>query len=377
MEAQIKLGRIFGIQIGLHYSWLIIALLIVFSLSGHFISTNPEWSHMVVWISALVTAFFFFAAILLHELSHSIVAKMHGLSVRSITLFALGGVSQIEKDSPDARSEFWIAIAGPIASAVIGMLCLGMALSLGWEPRVAPTAPVLAVLVWLGYINVLLAAFNMVPGFPLDGGRVLRGIVWWITQDRRRATRIAAQVGQIVSYGLILIGLLSFFGGAGLGGLWLSFIGWFLLDASRTSQAQSAIGDMLRGVLVRDVMSRDNVIVDGRSNLQTFADEHLLKSGKRCFIVMENGHVAGLVTPHEVRKIPRARWPYTTVDDVMRPLDQLRTVTAETPVMTALEIMGREDVNQLPVVLQGTFEGIIARSHILQLLQTKAELERR
>jgi Zn-dependent protease/predicted transcriptional regulator len=374
MQAQIKLGRILGIEIGLHYSWLIIALLITLSLSGHFKSTNPLWSDVVVWSVALVTALLFFATIVIHELSHSIVARMHGLAVRSITLFALGGVSQIEKDSPDARTEFWIGIAGPLASAAIGVLCLAAALSLGWVPAAEPTTPATAVLVWLGYINILLAVFNMVPGFPLDGGRVLRGILWWITGARNRATQVAARVGELVSYAFIVIGLVRFFGGAGLDGLWISFIGWFLLDASRTSQAQVSVMEALKGLQVGDVMSRDYITVDSHSNVQSFADEHLLRTGRRCFIVTENGRVAGMITPQEVRHIPRAQWPYKTLDVVMRPLDQLRTVTVDTPVIKALEIMGRDDLNQLPVILNGALEGIISRSHILQLIQTRAEL---
>jgi CBS domain-containing protein len=231
------------------------------------------------------------------------------------------------------------------------------------------------VLVWLGYINLLLAAFNMVPGFPLDGGRVLRSILWWNTGDRSRATRMAARVGELVSYAFIVIGLLRFFGGAGLGGLWISFIGWFLLDASRATQAQVGVTEALEGLQVGDVMSRDYATVDGNSSIQSFADEHLLRSGRRCFIVNENGKVAGLITPKEVGNIPHAQWPYKTLDVVMRPLDQIRTVTVDTPVIKALEIMGRDDVNQLPVLLNGALEGIVSRSHILQLIQTKAELD--
>jgi len=183
-------------------------------------------------------------------------------------------------------------------------------------------------------------------------------------------------VGEFVSYAFIVIGLVRFFAGAGLGGLWISFIGWFLLDASRASRAQVSVTEALKGLQVGDVMSRDYVSVDSRSNIQSFADEHLLRSGRRCFIVTENGRVAGLITPHEVRQIPHAQWPYKTLDLVMRPLDQLRTVTIDTPVIKALEIMGRDDLNQLPVLSNGTLEGIISRSHILQLLQTKAELDR-
>jgi Zn-dependent protease/CBS domain-containing protein len=376
MQAQIKLGRLFGIPVGLHYSWLIIALLITLSLSGQFHSTNPGWSEGIVWLAAVLTAILFFVAIVIHELSHSLVAKSRGLTVRSITLFALGGVSQMEKESPDSRTEFWTAIVGPITSAVIGILCLGVAWSLGWNPTTAPSQPAEAVLVWLGYINLMLAGFNMIPGFPLDGGRVLRGIIWWITGDRVRATRIAVHAGQFVAFAFIVTGLMRFFGGAGLGGLWISFIGWFLLDAARSQQMQSGVVEKLQGMHVGDVMSRENETVDGFSNIQTFVTEHLLRSGRRCFIVIENGRIAGLITTREVRQIPHARWPYTTVDEVMRPLDQLRTVTIDTPVVKALEIMGREDVNQLPVMRDGDLQGIISRSHILELLQTIGELDK-
>ncbi len=378
MKAQIKLGRIFGIEIGLHYSWLIIALLITLSLAGHFKMMNPEWGAGTVWVTALVTALLFFAAIVVHELSHAAVAKARGLPVRSITLFALGGMALIEKEAEDAKTEFWMGIVGPITSAVIGAGCLALAWAMGWTPEkegmMTASTPFVALLIWLGYINIALAIFNMIPGFPLDGGRVLRAIVWWITGDASRATRIAAQVGQVVAFGFIVWGILRFFGGAGLGGLWIAFIGWFLLDASRASYAQVVTAENLRGVRVGDVMARDCPRVDGRSNLQTFVDEHLLRTGRRCFIVEEDGQIIGLITSHEVKDIERQKWPYTTVDDVMRPLDQLHTITADTPVAEALERMGREDVNQLPVVRDGRLSGVVSRGHILRMLQTRAEL---
>lgn len=374
MKAQIKLGRIFGIEIGLHYSWIIIALLITLSLAGHFREHNPDWGDTLSWGLAIVTALFFFAAIVAHELSHAVVAKSRGLPVRSITLFALGGVAQIEKEADDAKTEFWMGIIGPITSLVIGAICLGMAYALGWTPPDFPARPLPAMLMWLGYINIMLGVFNLVPGFPLDGGRVLRAIVWWLTSDAKRATMIAARTGQFIAFSMILLGVWRFFSGAGLGGLWIAFIGWFLLSASRESYAQVAITEGLRGVRVADVMSRDYPTVDARSNLQTLVDEHFLLTGRRSFFVTENGRVAGLVTPHEVREIERQRWPYTTVDEVMRPLDQLRIVAPDAPVSKALEMMGTEDLNQLPVVKNDNVEGIISRSHIVQLLQTRAEL---
>jgi Zn-dependent protease/predicted transcriptional regulator len=374
MQAQIKLGRIFGVEIGLHYSWFLIALLIILSLAEHFRVHNPEWGARVIWGLSVVTAFLFFGAIVVHELSHALVAKARDLPVRSITLFALGGVAQIEKEAGDPKTEFWMGIVGPITSLLIGALCLGMALALGWTPPEFPQRPMLAMLMWLGYINIILAVFNMVPGFPLDGGRVLRAVVWWLTGDAKRATKIAARVGQLIAFGLIVLGVLRFFGGAGFGGLWIAFIGWFLLNASRENYAQVAITEGLRDVRVADVMSRDCPAVDGRSNLQTFVEQHLLRSGRRCFVVTLNGRVEGLITPQEVRDVERPRWPYTTVSDVMLPLDRIKSVAPDTPVTGALEIMARDDLNQLPVLANGELVGLFNRSHILQLLQTRAEL---
>ena len=247
MQAQVKLGRIAGISIGLHYSWFIIAILITLSLADHFHTVTPPWSGTVVWSAAIVTGALFFAAVLLHELAHSLVAKARGLRVRAITLFALGGVSQIESEASDAKSEFWIAIVGPLSSLVIGFaLPLVVRLS-GWLPGTDPATPVMAVLLWLGYINIMLAVFNMIPGYPLDGGRVLRALIWWITHNADRATRLAAQVGQAVAFMFIMLGLYRFFAGANFGGLWLAFIGWFLLDASRRSHVQVELMEGLRG----------------------------------------------------------------------------------------------------------------------------------
>ncbi len=382
MEAQIKLFRIFGIQIGLHYSWIIIALLIALSLAGHFHEANPQWGPTVTWASAILTSLLFFTAIVLHELSHAAVAKARGLPVRSITLFALGGVAQIEQEASDARTEFWMGIVGPITSVVIGALCLALAAMLGWTPTMLdPThpalhqTPLMAILAWLGIINIALAVFNMIPGFPLDGGRVLRAIIWWITGNSARSTRLAARAGQLVAFGFILFGLLRFFTGGSFGGLWLAFIGWFLLDAARSSRAQVEVVERLRGVRVGDVMTRDCPRVDSKIDLQTFVHDYLLRTGQRCFIVEEDDDVAGLITPHEVKNIDRERWPQMTIGDVMRPFGNLHSVTPSTSLNEALERMGREDVNQLPVVSNRKLAGVISRGHIVRLLQTRAELQ--
>jgi Zn-dependent protease len=219
MKAQVKVGRIAGISIGLHYSWFLIAVLIALSLAQHFRTVAPQWSSPVVWMAAVVTGLLFFAALLLHELAHSLLAKARGMRVRAITLFALGGVSQIETEASDAKSEFWIAIAGPLTSVAIGLVVLGTAWLTGWQPGSEPATPVISVLVWLGYINLMLAAFNMIPGYPLDGGRVLRAVIWGITRSADRSTRLAAQVGQVVAFMFILWGLIQFFSGVSFGGL--------------------------------------------------------------------------------------------------------------------------------------------------------------
>src|SRR6266851_6619383 len=375
MKAQIKLFRIFGIQIGLNYSWLLIAVLVVFSLAGRFAATDREWGANVIWGLAILTTLLFFAAIVIHELSHAAVAKARGLPVRSITLFALGGVAQVEKEASDAKTEFWMGIAGPITSALIGVVCLGIAAGFGWTPTGIHQSPPAAMLGWLGVINIALAVFNMIPGFPLDGGRVLRASVWWITGSASRATRVATTIGQLIAFAFIIIGLFRFFNGAGFAGLWLTFIGWFLLDAARSTYAQFETIERLRGLRVRDVMVGDWPVIDANTNLQTFVDDHLLRSGKRCFIVEEDGRVAGMVTPHEVKDVERQRWPQLTIREVMLPLKNLHAVKPATSLTEALETMGREDINQLPVMSNGRLDGIISRGQILRLLQTRAELQ--
>jgi Zn-dependent protease/predicted transcriptional regulator len=372
LRSQIKLGRVFGIQIGLHYSWFLIALLIVLSLSSQFHVTNPEWGDGVILLMAVGTAILFFVSLLLHELAHSLVATRNNLPVKEITLFALGGVSQIEKNPTSAKVEFWMAFVGPLTSAVIGGICFLTAGVIGG----AAHNPWMAMLLWLGYINLTLAAFNMLPGYPLDGGRVLRAVIWWKTGDADRSTQAAARVGQIVAFGFIALGMFRFFGGAGIGGLWIAFIGWFLLQASRESYVQVGLAHALQGVRVADVMSRDCPTVDGWLNVQNFVEQELLRTGRRCFIVVDKGEMTGLITPHEIKEIDRARWPFTTLHDIMVPIEDVRSVAPETPLKSALEAMTRDDLNQLPVVSNGRLEGVLSRGEIISYLQTHAELHK-
>ncbi|HZP24333.1 MAG TPA: site-2 protease family protein [Terriglobales bacterium] len=377
MRSQIRLGRIAGIEIGLHYSWFIIAFLIGMSLVGEFHSTMPQWSKAVTWSAACVTALLFFVTLLLHELAHSLVAKAKGLKVRAITLFALGGVSQIESEAPNAKTEFWIAIVGPLSSLLIGAICLGVARGIGWTKLTVAQNPVAAVLLWLGYINLTLAVFNMIPGYPLDGGRVLRAIIWFFNKNAVRATQLAARVGQVVAFLFILYGLFRFFTVENFGGLWLAFIGWFLLDASRSSAAQVELMDLLRGRTVADLMERDCPVVPSHLSLYDFVHQLMLRNGRRCYIVVQGDQLVGLITPNEVKHVPAEEWPQTSVQSAMRPVSQLKVVSPETPVVQALEVISRDDINQLPVVAGGRLHGVFSRASVTGFLRNRAELLRR
>jgi Zn-dependent protease/CBS domain-containing protein len=375
LRASIGLGRIAGIPVGLHYSWFLIAGLITLSLSGHFAATQPGWTPVALWGVAAATAVLFFVTLLAHELSHALMARAYGLPVHSITLFALGGVAQIGRDSHTPRAEFLIAIVGPIASLVIGGACLAAAWTLGWSPAHG-MGVMAAVLGWLGSINILLAVFNMIPGYPLDGGRVLRAALWAWSGDQHRATRLAARTGQGVALLFMAGGLLLFMAGAGIGGLWLAFIGWFLMSAAQGAYMQALVTESLRDIRVEDVMAHDCATVDEHSSVQALVDDVLLRTGRRCIVVGHNGHPLGLVTPAEIRGLARERWPVTPVRDVMRPLDAVRSVTPETGATEAFSTMAQEDLQQLPVVRDGRLEGVVGRRDILEVIEARSELRK-
>jgi Zn-dependent protease/CBS domain-containing protein len=369
VRSQIKLGRIAGIEIGLNYSWFLIAFLIAFSLADHFRHATPHWSTAAAWAAAVVTSVLFFISLLLHELAHSLVAKSYGLRVRAITLFALGGVSQIESDASSAKMEFWIAIVGPLTSLVIGAVLLGFAYLAGWHAGAEPSSIAIAILLWLGYINIALAVFNMIPGFPLDGGRVLRAILWWMNGSAERATRWASQAGQAVAFLFILFGLYRFFFGHSFGGLWIAFIGWFLLDAARSTYIQSGILSELRGRTVAELMERNCPTVPGYLNLRDFVDEYLLHNANRCFLVVQGDRMAGLVTADEIRAVPKDEWTETSVQAVMLHLDQIRSVPPQMQAVEALELMARAHLPFLTVVSAGNLQGIFSQAHVLRYLQ--------
>jgi Zn-dependent protease/CBS domain-containing protein len=368
MKSSIRFGRLFGIEIGAHYSWLIILVLVTLSLAAHFDETQSGWSSGARWGAALVTAVLFFASVVAHELAHSLLAIRYGIPVRGITLFLFGGVSQIESDAKRPSDEFWIAIVGPLSSVAVAVLFAGVAALAGGETFTGAVAR------WLAGINLALAIFNLLPAFPLDGGRVLRGLIWWKTGDQRRATRVAAGAGRILAMLMILGGIWMFFRpGGGFGGLWIAFIGWFLLDAARAGEAQVEIQHALRGVTAADIMTDDWPQVAPDLPLDRFVSEHLLRTGRRCALVTEDGRVLGLVSASDLKAVDRERWPRMTVSEAMRPVESLRWVEPTTSADRVLEIMGREEVNQLPVMSGGRLQGIVSREHVIRLLSARTE----
>ena len=359
----ISVGRIFGIDLELDTSWFLIFGLLTWVLA---VSYYPAEFHggnvMLYWLMGAVTAAMLFASVLLHELGHSVVALRHGLPVPRITLFIFGGVSQIAEEPKSALSEFWIAIAGPLVSLAVAAVFAAMQLVF------AGVSPLLALAKYLTLLNLMLAAFNLAPGFPLDGGRIFRAILWGITQNLQRATTIAAVTGQAFGYLMIFGGVWQALSGAFFNGLWIAFIGWFLESAARSQLQMQTLRTVLAGHTVAEIMRRDLPTVPGVTTIQELVDHHILAGGRRSFIVRCEDGRAGLVTTSTLKEVPRPEWPSTRVEEVMIPHGKLISIPPSAEVWTALEEMGRDGVNQLPVVENGGIVGLVSREDVLQYL---------
>jgi Zn-dependent protease/CBS domain-containing protein len=369
METSIKLGRIWGIPIGLHWSLFVVFGLITWSLAlGYFPEEYPSLSTPIYWLLGLITSILFFGSILLHELGHAIVALRNQVPVRGITLFIFGGVAQLEQEARSPGAEFRIAIAGPAVSLALAGLFESLWLLDQSIPYLAAPS------IWLARINLMLAAFNLIPGFPLDGGRVLRAIVWRWTGSLARATKVAAFTGQLAAFGFIGWGIFAMFSSNFFNGLWLVFIGWFLQNAAASSQAQTNLEELLRGITVGRVMSRDYSKVPGTLSLSQLVEENVLAGGHRYFLVGESGHVRGMVTLRDVTAVPQRKWQFVTTEQVMVPLKRLTHVQPDTGLMEALQTMDNADVAQLPVMNGEDVVGMVSRDQVLHYVRTRAEL---
>lgn len=369
MEASIKLGRIKDIPIGLHWSLLLVFGLLTWSLArGYFPDEYPSLAGSAHWFLAILTSLLFFGSVLLHELGHALVALRNSIPVRQITLFIFGGVAQLEQESRSAGAEFRIAIAGPLVSLALAGLFGGLYLLDQHIPYLAAPS------YWLARINLLLALFNLIPGFPLDGGRVLRAIIWHFTGSMHRATQVASVTGQLVAFGFIGWGVYTIFTGSFFNGLWLAFIGWFLQNAAAASFAQTNIQEALRGIKVSQVMNRDYPTVPSILSLNQVVEEKVLAGGQRTFFVSDNGHPRGLLTLRDVTAVPQPKWRLTTVEQVMVPLKRLTHVPPTMELLTALQVMDKADVAQMPVVENDEVVGLLSRDQVLHYIRTRAEL---
>ena len=372
MRGNISLGRVFGIPLRLHYTWFIIFALVTYSLVLYPLIEPPYPPIEQRIILGILTSLLFFASIITHELAHIILAIRNNIPVREITLFVFGGVSQITKEATHPRAELSMAIVGPLTSLALAGIFYGLHLLLAGTQQILAAS----LMQWLALINVILSVFNLIPGFPLDGGRIFRALVWQRTHDYNKATRIASKVGQGVAYAFMVGGLvlIIYFRQDWIRGLWLVFIGWYLRDAARASYQQVLLRDALIGITVRQVTDYGCPLIPPHLNLMELVQQYILPAGRSCFLISSGTELEGLVTLQEIKKIPRTRWAITPVQDIMTTVGKLKVVYADQDILSVLQQMDGEGINHIPVMESGKIIGIINREDIARFLRTRADL---
>jgi Zn-dependent protease/CBS domain-containing protein len=370
-RSQIKLGKPFGVPIRLDLSWLLIFFLVTWNLGvGYFPSGFPAWPAWLIWLASVLTSLSFFASVLLHELGHALMARRIGVPVHDITLYLFGGAAQIAEEPKSARGELLLGAVGPLVSIALAGLFYALHLAVR-----GVSAPVGAYGMLLAGMNLSLGLFNLIPGFPLDGGRVLRAALWAWRRDLTVATRWASRAGQLVAYGFVAYGALRAFAGAWQSGLWIIFVGLFLEGAARSSFAQLNLRNLLEGHSAGELMSRECSYLPPQLTLDVLVNQYLLASGKRCFVVGRPDEVKGLLTPHNVRRVPESNWPTTHIADITTPLAEVHTVRADTPLWDVLQEMTTDGVNQLPVLDEaGKVVGMISRDQLITFLSQRSAL---
>ena len=371
MQGSFKVGTLAGIQIRVHYTWIFAVGLIAWSLAqGYFPMTNARLSPGTDLALGVAAALLLFGSVLVHELGHSIVARARGLRVENITLFIFGGVSSIAQEAATARDEFLVAVVGPLTSAVLAALFWVLG-------QVAPPASAMAALAnYLAFTNLLLGVFNILPGFPLDGGRVLRSIVWAVTGDPLRATRVASYVGQALAFLMIWWGVVRVLNGDLFGGLWIGFIGWFLNTGAESSRREVAAHGQLDGVSVSSVMDASPASAGPGLSVQEFVMEYVLRRGQRALPVVDAGRLVGIVSITDAKHLSQEAWATTPVSEVMTRLP-LKTLPPEVDLAAALEMMVESQVHQLPIVQDGALVGMVTRGDVMRFLQLGRELQLR
>ncbi len=369
----LKIATIAGIPIYVHPTWLVIFGLITWSLVEQYTVERPGWSPEQHWGMGIATSFFFFSSVLFHEMAHSLVAQRYKIRVVSITLFIFGGVARIEREPSKAIQEFNIAVAGPIASFV---LAGAFYVAVLFRPEQTMTG---SVALTVAETNLALGLFNLLPGFPLDGGRIFRAIVWGITRNFSKATRIAGTSGKIVAYATILFGVWIAFHTSFRSGIWIAFIGWFILNAAQESVAQVEVRETLSGLRAHDVMSHEVPTFAGGNTLEDYAAE-ILRTGRRFHLVLNEDRLTGMMNVQALNAVPREDWAGTSVQGVMVPREKILWARPDEPLLGLLERLLANDVNQMPVVSNGEdgnmqIIGMVTRDSILRVIQTRSELK--
>jgi Zn-dependent protease/predicted transcriptional regulator len=379
----IRLGRLAGVDVHADWSLAIIVVLVALSLGGGvFPSWHPDWSAGLVWATALAASLLLVVSIVVHELSHALAARRYGMAIRRITLFMFGGIAELEQEPHGWRAELWVALVGPVVSLLLGllMIALGSVVSgadaNGADDPIAllrSLSPLATVLLWLGPINLVLAAFNLLPGFPLDGGRVVRALLWGLLGDVVRATRWAAAAGQAIGWLLVACGVAMLFGlrvpvfGGGLvGGVWLMLIGWFLSSAAAASYARLIAQHRLADVPVGRLMLAPVRSVSPDTPVQQLVDDFIMQSDQRAFPVVDHGRLAGIVSLEDVRRVDVAERATQTVAAIMTPAAEVATLTPADDAAAALRALSGHAVNQLPVVDGGQVRGLVRREDLLR-----------
>ena len=365
MQGAWKIGTVMGIPIRVHFSWLIVFGLITWSLSTfYFPQAAPDLPATSYWVKGVLSALLLFASVAFHELAHSYVAQKYKLTIESITLFIFGGVAQMKGEPPHPKAEFRIAIAGPLSSFFLSAIFFILSMT--------AAGGIKALFSYLAQINFIIAAFNLIPGFPMDGGRVLRSILWERKKNFFYATQKASSIGRKIALFFILFGIFSLFTRMS-GGLWLILIGWFLYTAAQTSYQQSTLQETLSGVKVKDVMARDIVSLSPLISIDEAVNSYFLRYGYGGFPVIEAGKFLGIVTLKEIKEVPRENWSRVKVSDVFAPHSTRWEVASEEDIMRALELMITEDKGRIAVTKNGGIIGLITRNGIARYAQIKGK----
>ncbi len=364
----LTIARVAGIQIRIDWTWAIIFLLVTASLAlGYYPLVLPGFTAPLYWALGVVSSLLLFVAVVVHELAHSLVARSQGLPVESITLFVFGGVSRIEQEPRTAPNEFRMAVVGPLSSLVIGGILYG-----GYLLLLPARTPGTVVVQYLGIINLALGAFNLIPGFPLDGGRVLRALIWGATGNLRRATRIATWVGQGFAFLLIFAGIALLFAGAFLTGIYLAFIGWFLNNAAVTTYRETLVRLALEGVPVSQLMATKVDTLPPDLTIRRVIDEHILAGRQHAYPVQRDGELVGLICLHDIRNVPLDRRETETVAEAMTPYERLSTIRPDEDLAKGVNELGRGQYEQLPVVDRPHhLAGLLRRQDVIRYLQTQ------